>query len=234
MQKHSVDTIGTTERVSFPKLDARGVHAKVDTGADSSSLWASDIRESTDGKLSFAAFGPGSRFYTGSRITVKTFRRVLVKNSFGVVEPRYKVRLLLQIGDRKIRAWFTLADRTGMKYPVLLGRRLLRNKFVVDVGKKHMHAGSQPYRVLALGAPEHRVKAFFDSVAEQMTHEVEFVARSLKELAFWIEPGNTEVRETVTNRDIADFDLVYFKTHRLLRICDCGCRVSELPSCSIF
>jgi glutathione synthase/RimK-type ligase-like ATP-grasp enzyme len=214
MQKH-IDTIGTTERVSFPKQHIFDVPAKIDTGADSSSLWASDIQESTEGGLTFVAFGPGSRLYTGTPITTKTFRRVLVKNSFGVIEPRYKARLLLQIGDRKISAWFTLADRAGMKYPVLLGRRLLKNKFVVDVGKRQVHTVSdRPYRVLVLGAPGEPVREFLDEVAKQTKHETEFVARSFKDLSFWIEPSNVRVSETVTGRDIADFDLVYFKTHR--------------------
>lgn len=214
MEKN-IDTIGTTERISFPKLHIFDVPAKIDTGADSSSLWATDIQETAEGRLTFVAFGVGSRFYTGSQITTKTFRRVLVKNSFGVIEPRYKARLLIQIGDRKIRAWFTLADRAGMKYPVLLGRRLLKNKFIVDVAKQQVHASSnKPYRVLVLGAPGELVRDFFAGVAKLTSHDTEFTTCSYKDLAYWIEPGNVKVIETVTGRDIADYDLVYFKTHR--------------------
>lgn len=214
MHKH-IDTIGTTERIGFPKLHIYDVPAKIDTGADSSSLWATDVQETADGRLSFVAFGTGSRFYTGNLVTTKTFRRVLVKNSFGVIESRYKARLLIQIGDRKIRAWFTLADRAGMKYPVLLGRRLLKNKFVVDVAKQQLHTSSnKPYNVLVLGAPGEQVREFFASVAGMTSHETEFTTCSYKDLAYWIEPGNVKVYETISGRDIADFDLVYFKTHR--------------------
>jgi glutathione synthase/RimK-type ligase-like ATP-grasp enzyme len=214
MQLHK-DTIGTTERISFPKLHIFDVPAKIDTGADSSALWATDIQEATSGYLRFVAFGQGSRFYTGKSITTKTFRRVLVKNSFGVIESRYKARLTIQIGDRKIRAWFTLADRAGMKYPVLLGRRLLKNKFVVDVSKKQVHSSSnKPFSVLVLGAPGEQVRDYFETISNLTTHKTEFTTRGYKELSFWIEPGNVKIFETVTGRDIADFDLVYFKTHR--------------------
>lgn len=210
-----IATIGSTERVNLPTLGFYNVPAKIDTGADSSSIWVTDIKEGKNDRLSFVVFGPGSRFYTGERVTVKKFKRTFIKNSFGVSEDRYKAQLVLQIGDRKILAWFTLADRAGMRYPMLIGRKLLKNKFVVDVGKKHVHTTTDKRRqVLVLGAPEHKVKEYFDLVASKTKHDTVFVCRSLKQLAFWIEAGNVRVYETATNRDISEFDLVYFKTHR--------------------
>jgi glutathione synthase/RimK-type ligase-like ATP-grasp enzyme len=210
-----IDTIGTTERVSFPKLDIFDVPAKIDTGADSSALWATNVQEMGNGRLQFVVFGSGSHLYTGSVITTQAYRQVMVKNSFGVAEPRYKVRLLIQIGERKIRAWFTLADRAGMRYPVLLGRRLLKGKFVVDVGKKHVHAPKdQPNRVLILRGPEDRETEFFDFVTAHLSNAAEFVVRSFNELSFWVENNNLTVRETVTNTDIASYNLVYFKSHQ--------------------
>ena len=56
--------IGRAEQVSFPKLGAIDVTAKVDTGADISSVWASAISE-TDQGLSFCLFGEGNPHYTG-------------------------------------------------------------------------------------------------------------------------------------------------------------------------
>lgn len=214
MQEH-IDTIGTTERVSFPKLDIFGVPAKIDTGADSSAIWASHIQEMADGKLSFVTFGAGSHLYTGKIIKTSTFRLVMVKNSFGVAEPRYKVRLQIQIGDRKIRAWFTLADRAGMRYPVLLGRRLLKGKFVVDVGKKHVHTTeNQSYRILILRGLDDRAADFFDTVTDRLSHKAEFVVRSFNELLYRIDNDTLSVCETVTNTDISTYDLVYFKSHQ--------------------
>ena len=210
-----IDTIGTSERVSFPKLDIFGVPAKIDTGADSSAIWATNIQETADGHLQFVAFGPGNHLYTGKVVETTTFRLVMIKNSFGVAEPRYKVRLLIHIGERKIRAWFTLADRAGMRYPVLLGRRLLKGKFVVDVGKRHVHTSdNRPYRILILRGPEDRAVAFFDEVTKKLTHNAEFVVRSFNELVYWIDNDTMSVRETVTNTDLATYDLVYFKSHQ--------------------
>lgn len=214
MQKHT-DTIGTVERISFPELKVFDVPAKIDTGADSSAIWATNIQEMADGRLSFVAFGPGSHLYSGAVIETATFRLVMVKNSFGITEPRYKVRLLIQIGSRKIHAWFTLADRAGMRYPVLLGRRLLKGRFVVDVGVRHVHAvENKPYRVLVLRGPNDRAADFFNDIAERLAHKAEFVVRSFNELIYCVGDDSILVRETVTNSDIASYDLVYFKSHQ--------------------
>lgn len=216
MTKLHISTIGTAEHVSLPEYGFVNVPAKIDTGADSSAIWATDIRPGKNGGLEFSLFGPGSKFYTGERINTKSFRSTHVKNSFGATESRYKARLVVAIGNRKIRAWFGLTDRSGMKYPVLLGRRLLHKKFVVDVSQKHINTPANLSRsVLVLGAPERKVKPFFDGVAKQMKRPTEIVSRSLTELAFWVEPGNIQVVETVTGRDIAEFGLVYFKTHKV-------------------
>src|SRR5437870_3630872 len=96
-------TIGPRVQVSFPKLSVGPIPAKVDTGADSSSIWASNITEK-DGVLAFRLFGRKSPFYTGETIRVTSFRRSLVKNSFGVVERRYKVKLQISLSGRNINA----------------------------------------------------------------------------------------------------------------------------------
>lgn len=215
MKKHEILTIGTAERISFPELELYCVPAKIDTGADSSAVWASDIRVSADGHLSFMLFGEGSRYYTGQRIVTSKFRKSLVKNTSGIAEARFKVSLQVKIGERKIRAWFNLSDRSAMRYPVLLGRRLLHNKFIVDVSKRYLYSDNpNVQRVLVLGAPASRVAQFFDEVAEMCEERVVIEARSFNELLAIASGDGVRVIETIGGRDIASYDLVYFKTHR--------------------
>lgn len=128
--------IGRAEKVSFPELGAENIPARVDTGAKTSSVWATDISEH-DGLVSFTLFGKSSPFYTGEVHTV-AFEKIVVASSIGEPQERYKVRLLVQLKGKKIRARFTLADRSQQTYPILLGRNVLRGKFVVDV------AGGKP------------------------------------------------------------------------------------------
>ena len=61
----------------------------------------------------------------------------MVASSNGAVQRRYAVRLLVKIKGKKIRGYFTLADRSQQAYPVLIGRNILRGKFLVDVESGH-------------------------------------------------------------------------------------------------
>ena len=124
--------IGRADRIDLPEWGFLGVPAKVDTGAKTSAIWASNLQE-RDGGLSFTLFGPGSPHYTGKECFVQYFDRVVVASSIGAEQERYKIVLLTKLGGKKIRASFTLADRSKQAYPVLIGRNLLRGKFLVDV-----------------------------------------------------------------------------------------------------
>lgn len=129
-------TIGRAERISFLDSDTHDVPAKVDTGADLSSIWASSIKEE-NGHLSFKLFAPESQYYTDEIITLSPgdYRLTRVANSFGNKEMRYVVKLRIKIKGRTIKSSFSLANRSAKVYPVLLGRRLLKGKFVVDVAQ---------------------------------------------------------------------------------------------------
>lgn len=128
--------IGRVEKISFPELGIKNVHAKIDTGADLSSIWATGIHEE-DGVLKFKLFGRKSDHYTGKEMAFTRPHYLLtrVANSFGHRELRYVVKLQLKLGDRIIVGTFTLSDRSKKTYPILIGRKLLNRKFLVDVAK---------------------------------------------------------------------------------------------------
>jgi hypothetical protein len=84
-----------------------------------------------DNRLSFCLFAPGSEFYTGERIVAEDYKAMLVRNSTGQAKVRYRVHLSVKIGKKNIKAGFTLADRSKNNFPVLIGRRLLKDRFLV-------------------------------------------------------------------------------------------------------
>jgi len=126
--------IGRAENIDLRDFGLVNLPAKVDTGADLSSLWVSSISEDETG-LHFVLFGPESPYYTGivQHFTKPDYAITRVANSFGQKELRYKVKLRITVKSRNVRATFTLSDRSLKTYPILLGRRLLRGKFLVDV-----------------------------------------------------------------------------------------------------
>lgn len=130
------NTVGRAEKISFPHLNLKNVPAKIDTGADSSSIWATDIRRSV-GELSCVLFAPGNPFYTGERLTFKEqdVSVTRIGSSFGHRELRYKVKLAIELKGHRFKTDFTLADRSTKLYPILIGRNTLKGRFLVDVSK---------------------------------------------------------------------------------------------------
>jgi glutathione synthase/RimK-type ligase-like ATP-grasp enzyme len=213
--RRKIQTIGSVELIKLPEYGVNKIPAKIDTGADSSSIWASDISVN-NGILEFALFAPGNQFHTGEKIRTAQFRSTSVKNTSGVGEFRYMVRVLVTIGDRNIRVWFNLSDRANMTYPVLLGRNFLKNKFVVDVSKLKVHTRQTiTKKVLVLSSQLESMEEFFAEVSAALhPQKVKFMVRSYEELAFLLEKNKVKVIETKTSKDIASFDMVYFKSHR--------------------
>lgn len=125
--------IGSSEHLSFPELGLKDIPARVDTGARTSTIWASRISERA-GVLRFTLFDEGCEFYSGEEFTAMQYGKIVVTPSNGMAEERYVVKLQVLLAGKKIRASFTLANRSTQSYPVLVGRNVLRKKFVVDVG----------------------------------------------------------------------------------------------------
>lgn len=126
--------IGRAERVDFPTAGVFDVPAKIDTGAYRTSVWATDIHEE-NGELKFKIMGPKSERYSGQECSVKDYEIVDVENSFGHKEKRYSLSFQVKVGHKKIRTNITLADRSKKVYPVLIGRKFLRGRYLVDVSE---------------------------------------------------------------------------------------------------
>ena len=124
--------LGRAETIAFPESGISSVPARIDTGAKTSSIWVSQAVEK-NGLLSVVFLGKSEASFTGKEEVFKEFEEVMVATSTGQIQKRYKVQLLVKIKGKKVRANFTLADRSAQVYPVLIGRNVLRGKFVVDV-----------------------------------------------------------------------------------------------------
>ncbi len=126
--------IGRAEELSFVQFDIAGVPAKIDTGAYHSAVHASDIKLSKDGKtLTFNLLGnhPVCGVFA-IPVSTDKFDKTLVANSFGAEESRYEVKLRVKLGPKVVTSPFTLADRSKKVYPILIGRKMLNGRYVVD------------------------------------------------------------------------------------------------------
>lgn len=143
MSKYQI-VIGRSELVGFPDLLLDSLPAKSDTGAYRSAIHATNIKLKVKGSkklLSFDLFaGHPSAPYT-RKIETEEFDKAAVENSFGVREERYAVPMRIKVGPRIIKTEFTLADRSMKTYPILLGRKLLNNRFLIDSSRSNIDRG---------------------------------------------------------------------------------------------
>ena len=134
VKKAKIRLIGRRELVDFPELDLMQVEAKIDTGAYTSSLHCEKI------ELSYEDAKPVLYFTieTGKKaIRFEEFGRKKIKNSFGEMEERFVIKTLIGIEGKKITGTISLSNRDNMRYPALIGRRIIKGKFIIDPKKTH-------------------------------------------------------------------------------------------------
>ena len=128
----ATETVGWIESVTiFPA--ARVLDAKLDTGADTSSVDARGITVLQKNGEDWVQFKIGP---DASVEQHKVERWVKIRGAGGR-EQRPVVRLSLCIGSKIYDEEFTLRDRSNMNYPVLLGRSTLAHLPPIDVKKQY-------------------------------------------------------------------------------------------------
>lgn len=134
--------IGTTDIIDLPQLDLTEIACKIDTGAATSSINCSEVRiVETDGAefLCLKFYAPRFGIHTKKEFRFKEFSQRKVRSSNGAQEIRYSIKTPVRIFNRNINTEFTLSFRDKMKFPILLGKRFLKNKFIVDVAQKNIN-----------------------------------------------------------------------------------------------
>ncbi|MEE4538981.1 MAG: RimK/LysX family protein [Erythrobacter sp.] len=127
--------VGWRELVQLPELGLRGIPAKIDTGARTSSLHGEVIDDfERDGEryVRFAVDFVESATRQICEAVHVDIRGITSSN--GEKQRRYVIKTPLKIGHKVFRAEISLADRSDMKFPMLIGRSSLRRRFVVDSG----------------------------------------------------------------------------------------------------
>ncbi|MCB0501962.1 MAG: ATP-dependent zinc protease [Bacteroidetes bacterium] len=129
--------IGRSDIVDFPKLELFGIDIKIDTGAYTSSFHCHNI-EVQDGILVCQFLDPEHEKYHEKYFKFKNFTEKMVKSSNGIKELRYMIKTEITIFNETYPIKLTLTERGSMKYPVLLGRKFLTDKFIVDTSKRNL------------------------------------------------------------------------------------------------
>jgi hypothetical protein len=135
----SSNIIGTFELVTFPEFGTSRVTAKIDTGAYTGALHCSKIgeRDIEGGKtLVFIPLG-STKVIEKDEFIIK-----YVRSSNGKRQKRYFISTQIIVQKKTYEITLSLADRSEMKRPVLIGRRFLKqHHFLVDPTRANRYVG---------------------------------------------------------------------------------------------
>ena len=141
-QLNDKTTLGQTEWV-YVSTAKSNYRARIDTGAATSSINASDIeRFERDGKKWVRFSLSHEKGDAPQVLEAKIERIVRIAQSTNIkeqAERRFVIKLHVRIGDISHQTEFTLTDRSHMEYPVLIGRSFMQDVILVDVSKEYIY-----------------------------------------------------------------------------------------------
>lgn len=131
-------TIGRKDKVDFPELKLRNIDIKIDTGAYTSAIHCHKIKtKEIDGKqvLTFTLLDPSHSQYNNKEFSTENFKEKRIKSSFGSSEKRFIIKTNIRLIGKLYAIELSLSERGEMRFPVLIGRKFLMGKFIVDASK---------------------------------------------------------------------------------------------------
>jgi hypothetical protein len=133
----SKHVIGAVEIVQIEGLNYK---ARIDTGADTTSINAYDVTVESEEQELGANVGKKLRFTTSNSegesktIETKIVKVNTIRNALGS-ESRYVVQLAITWKNYVKTVEVNLRDRSKMQFALLIGRNWLKDDFVVDVSE---------------------------------------------------------------------------------------------------
>ncbi|MEZ4753056.1 MAG: RimK/LysX family protein [Bdellovibrionota bacterium] len=129
--------VGWVEKVS---LEPEGIqlHAKLDTGADSSSMSATYLEEFEKNGDPWVRFTLSNRYGKSASYERPIIRNAYIKRHLKKAQRRPVVRLGICIADKYMESDFSLADRSNFNYELLLGRVFLAGYFLIDPSSQYL------------------------------------------------------------------------------------------------
>lgn len=136
-QLGQLEIVGGVERVLLERLRVR-LRCRIDTGARTSALHVHDLVFEDDSHVSFVVLGKRGSRLVDVGAAARVVRWAEVRSATGGIETRAFVMLRIRLGSRCFPIEVGLTDRDGMRYPMLLGRSAIAERYVVDVARRYV------------------------------------------------------------------------------------------------
>ncbi|WP_121667360.1 ATP-dependent zinc protease family protein [Mesonia aquimarina] len=134
--------IGRIDKADFPDLHLEDIAIKIDTGAYTSSIHCEDIHEENN-QLHCKFLDKEHPDYDHKAFVFDNYNTITVRSSNGIAQKRYEIKSTIKIFGKTYKISLSLSDRKEMKFPVLIGRKFLNNKFIVDPQLKDISFNAQ-------------------------------------------------------------------------------------------
>ena len=132
--------IGNQEWCCFRGLKIPLIKARIDSGAKTSSIQSTNIKQFKKGKETWVSFDVNP-IQDNLSIVVHCESEIIdvriVKSSSGITDKRYVVKETITLGEHTFEIELTLANRDGMDFRMLLGREAMKDRFIVDPSKEY-------------------------------------------------------------------------------------------------
>ena len=131
-KKREKKVVGWKEQVALPDLKIKSVIAKIDTGANLATIDADDIKFVTRKDVKYVKFTVKKRNNTVRKTSAPLAGFKRIRSSNGDVErrPYIKTDILMDGITKNIE--LTLTDRGPMDYTMLIGRKALGRRSIVN------------------------------------------------------------------------------------------------------
>jgi hypothetical protein len=134
--------IGWKEYVELPEWGAKGILAKIDTGALTSALHVASLEELPGGRVRFNVVTSLEDSDGTHTVETEIVRRTEIRPSTGKPQLRYVVEALLRVGGVEKTIEVSLTCRKNMYCRMLIGRKALEDDFLVDASTAY-HYGKR-------------------------------------------------------------------------------------------
>ena len=138
--------IGKYDRLDLPELKLENIKAKIDSGAKTSSLHCSYIKQLDEDTVIFEVLDESHKKFRKKRYSMPIQRVAKVRSSNGIIEERFVILLKTLIFSKEFEVEYTLRNRKKMNFPILLGREFLKQNFLIDVNKKYLSYSKKPIK----------------------------------------------------------------------------------------
>ena len=131
--------IGTHDKIDLPELGIEDLECKIDSGAFTSTIHCTKfnvVERNGVRQLDFCVLDKWHPQFNDVIHTATDFSEKKVKSSNGESESRFVVKTKAVLFGNTYPITFTLSNRRKMRFPVLIGKKFLKNKFLVDVAQK--------------------------------------------------------------------------------------------------